>query len=190
MCVCTYGRCGCVCRCVSVYVCAYVCGVWVLFGAHVYAVQYPVCTCNRFLFILCHYLQSEELTGPQIMELYEVSTSYPPSDTHLLSRFVSDHPPLSPPPFPPPPPPLPLPSPPPPLPSPSPPPFLLQGDSHLRAYLPIIRDKPVWPIIYDRNRVVLSMPPIINGERCPDTAVGSEDACLWFRCYVESTMAV
>lgn len=37
-------------------------------------------------------------------------------------------------------------------------------DSHLRHYLPIIRDKPVYPVIYDRNRVVLSMPPIINGD--------------------------
>ena len=26
--------------------------------------------------------------------------------------------------------------------------FLLQGDSHLKAYLPIIQDKPVYPIIY------------------------------------------
>ncbi|KAK3583415.1 hypothetical protein CHS0354_040384 [Potamilus streckersoni] len=37
-------------------------------------------------------------------------------------------------------------------------------DSHLKPYLPIIRDKPVYPIIYDSNDVVLSMPPIINGE--------------------------
>ncbi|KAK3598111.1 hypothetical protein CHS0354_006069 [Potamilus streckersoni] len=37
-------------------------------------------------------------------------------------------------------------------------------DSHLKPYLPIIRDKPVYPIIYDSNGVVLSMPPIINGE--------------------------
>ena len=39
-----------------------------------------------------------------------------------------------------------------------------QKDSHLRHYLPIIRDKPVYPIIFDKNRVVLSMPPIINGD--------------------------
>ncbi|CAC5404572.1 unnamed protein product [Mytilus coruscus] len=37
-------------------------------------------------------------------------------------------------------------------------------DSHLKPYLPIIRDKPVYPVIYDRNNVVLSMPPIINGD--------------------------
>ena len=41
--------------------------------------------------------------------------------------------------------------------------LFLQGDSHLKSYLPIIRDKPVYPVIYDRNRVVLSMPPIVNG---------------------------
>ncbi|XP_005097581.1 phenylalanine--tRNA ligase beta subunit [Aplysia californica] len=41
---------------------------------------------------------------------------------------------------------------------------LYSGDSHLKPYLPIIRDKPVYPVIYDKNRVVLSMPPIINGE--------------------------
>ena len=40
----------------------------------------------------------------------------------------------------------------------------LQKDSHLRHYLPIIRDKPVYPVIFDKNRVVLSMPPIINGD--------------------------
>lgn len=41
---------------------------------------------------------------------------------------------------------------------------LYSTESHLKAYLPIIRDKPVYPVIYDSNRVVLSMPPIINGE--------------------------
>ena len=42
--------------------------------------------------------------------------------------------------------------------------LLLQTDSHLKAYLPIIRDSPVYPLIYDSNDVVLSMPPIINGD--------------------------
>lgn len=41
---------------------------------------------------------------------------------------------------------------------------LYSGDSHLKPYLPIIQDKPVYPIIYDNNDVILSMPPIINGE--------------------------
>lgn len=34
----------------------------------------------------------------------------------------------------------------------------------LKNYLHIIRDSPVYPVIYDSNRVVLSQPPIINGE--------------------------
>ncbi len=40
---------------------------------------------------------------------------------------------------------------------------LYSGDSHLRHYLPIIRDSPVYPVIKDSNGVVLSLPPIING---------------------------
>jgi phenylalanyl-tRNA synthetase beta chain len=42
--------------------------------------------------------------------------------------------------------------------------FSLQTDSHLKAYLPIVKDSPVYPVIYDSNDVVLSMPPIINGD--------------------------
>mmetsp|Transcript_37287 Transcript_37287/g.98269 ORF Transcript_37287/g.98269 Transcript_37287/m.98269 type:complete len:629 (-) Transcript_37287:126-2012(-) len=34
----------------------------------------------------------------------------------------------------------------------------------LKAYLPIIQNSPVFPVIYDSNRTVLSLPPIINGE--------------------------
>jgi len=41
---------------------------------------------------------------------------------------------------------------------------LYATDSHLKPYLPIIRDSPVHPVIYDANGVVLSLPPIINGE--------------------------
>merc|ERR1719315_588273 len=41
---------------------------------------------------------------------------------------------------------------------------LYSTDSHLKQYLPIIRDSPVYPVIYDSNGVVLSMPPIINGD--------------------------
>ncbi|KAK5125350.1 hypothetical protein LTR85_000459 [Meristemomyces frigidus] len=37
-----------------------------------------------------------------------------------------------------------------------------EKDKHLSRYLPIIRSSPVYPIIYDKNRTVLSMPPIIN----------------------------
>ncbi|KAN0062029.1 phenylalanine--tRNA ligase subunit beta [Thecaphora frezii] len=39
---------------------------------------------------------------------------------------------------------------------------LYESDKHLSRYLHIIRDSPVYPIIYDQNRQVLSMPPIIN----------------------------
>ena len=42
--------------------------------------------------------------------------------------------------------------------------FSIQTDSHLKQYLPIIKDSPVYPVIYDANNVVLSMPPIINGD--------------------------
>ncbi|KAF3848114.1 hypothetical protein F7725_021142 [Dissostichus mawsoni] len=38
------------------------------------------------------------------------------------------------------------------------------SDSHLRHYLHIIEDKPLYPVIYDSNGIVLSMPPIINGD--------------------------
>ncbi|XP_023674576.2 phenylalanine--tRNA ligase beta subunit [Paramormyrops kingsleyae] len=41
---------------------------------------------------------------------------------------------------------------------------LYKTDSHLRHYLHIIEDEPVFPVIYDSNGVVLSMPPIINGD--------------------------
>ncbi|SNX86289.1 probable FRS1 - phenylalanyl-tRNA synthetase, beta subunit, cytosolic [Melanopsichium pennsylvanicum] len=39
---------------------------------------------------------------------------------------------------------------------------LYESDKHLGRYLHIIKDSPVYPIIYDSNRQVLSMPPIIN----------------------------
>jgi len=38
-------------------------------------------------------------------------------------------------------------------------------DSHLKPYLPLIKCKDVYPVIYDSNNVVLSMPPIINGNK-------------------------
>ena len=36
--------------------------------------------------------------------------------------------------------------------------------AQLKTYLSIIRDSPVYPVIYDANGVVLSLPPIINGD--------------------------
>lgn len=38
------------------------------------------------------------------------------------------------------------------------------ADSHLKPYLHLIKDKPEYPVIVDRNKTVLSMPPIINGD--------------------------
>jgi phenylalanyl-tRNA synthetase beta chain len=39
-----------------------------------------------------------------------------------------------------------------------------EADKHLSKYLGIIRDKLVYPVIYDSQRIVCSMPPIINGD--------------------------
>eukprot|EP01022_Parablepharisma_sp_SALTPOND_P035599 TRINITY_DN958_c1_g1_i1.p1 TRINITY_DN958_c1_g1~~TRINITY_DN958_c1_g1_i1.p1 ORF type:complete len:472 (+),score=58.39 TRINITY_DN958_c1_g1_i1:1320-2735(+) len=39
-----------------------------------------------------------------------------------------------------------------------------ESDLKLKEYLGLIRDSPVYPVIYDANGVVLSMPPIINGD--------------------------
>ncbi|KAF6762344.1 phenylalanyl-tRNA synthetase subunit beta [Ephemerocybe angulata] len=41
---------------------------------------------------------------------------------------------------------------------------LYEGEKHLAKYLHIIRDSPVYPIIYDSKDQVLSMPPIINSD--------------------------
>lgn len=39
-----------------------------------------------------------------------------------------------------------------------------EKDSHMRDFLPIIRDSPVYPVITDANGIVCSLPPIINGD--------------------------
>lgn len=39
-----------------------------------------------------------------------------------------------------------------------------ESEKHLARYLHIIKDSPVYPIIYDSTRTVASMPPIINSE--------------------------
>ncbi|CAG9533290.1 unnamed protein product [Cercopithifilaria johnstoni] len=41
---------------------------------------------------------------------------------------------------------------------------LYSGDNYLKSYLPIIIDKERYPVVRDKNGIVLSMPPIINGE--------------------------
>lgn len=40
----------------------------------------------------------------------------------------------------------------------------LKTDQKLKKYLHIIEDKPRYPVFYDANRTVLSLPPIINSE--------------------------
>ncbi|CAG7834966.1 unnamed protein product [Allacma fusca] len=39
-----------------------------------------------------------------------------------------------------------------------------QKDTHLKPYLHIIKDKPLYPLVSDSKGVVLSLPPIINGD--------------------------
>ncbi|OIW28508.1 phenylalanyl-tRNA synthetase [Coniochaeta ligniaria NRRL 30616] len=39
-----------------------------------------------------------------------------------------------------------------------------ETDKHLGRYLHIIREKPVYPVILDADKVVCSLPPIINGD--------------------------
>jgi phenylalanyl-tRNA synthetase beta chain len=36
---------------------------------------------------------------------------------------------------------------------------------HLKPYVPIIKDSPLYPVIVDSNETVLSLPPIINGSK-------------------------
>lgn len=38
-----------------------------------------------------------------------------------------------------------------------------ENDKHLGRYLHIIRDKPLYPVIFDSEKTVCSLPPIING---------------------------
>jgi phenylalanyl-tRNA synthetase beta chain len=41
---------------------------------------------------------------------------------------------------------------------------VLRNDLHLRKFLPLIEDSPVWPVVEDASGKVLSLPPIINSE--------------------------
>lgn len=41
---------------------------------------------------------------------------------------------------------------------------LYESDNKLKKFLPIIRDSPVYPVIYDSNHTVMSVPPIINSD--------------------------
>ncbi|GLC71953.1 hypothetical protein PLESTF_001188500 [Pleodorina starrii] len=41
--------------------------------------------------------------------------------------------------------------------------YYLDNDQKLKKFVPIIHSSVVYPVLYDANRVVLSLPPIING---------------------------
>jgi hypothetical protein len=41
--------------------------------------------------------------------------------------------------------------------------YYLINDQKLKKFVPLIKDSIVYPVIYDANRTVLSLPPIING---------------------------
>lgn len=41
---------------------------------------------------------------------------------------------------------------------------LYENDNKLKKFLPIIRDSPVYPVVYDSERTVMSVPPIINSD--------------------------
>lgn len=56
----------------------------------------------------------------------------------------------------------------------------LKKDLKLKPYLPIIMDKPTWPVFYDESRTVLSLPPIINSDA---TKISPETR----NCFIEIT---
>ncbi|KAJ1485009.1 hypothetical protein T484DRAFT_1946539, partial [Baffinella frigidus] len=58
-----------------------------------------------------------------------------------------------------------------------------EKDMKLKSYLHIIRDSPVYPVIYDSKRRVLSMPPIINGDH-------SKIKVAMFSCYCAEAFSV
>lgn len=39
----------------------------------------------------------------------------------------------------------------------------LANDQKLKKFVPLIKDSLVYPVIYDADRTLLSLPPIING---------------------------
>lgn len=54
-----------------------------------------------------------------------------------------------------------------------------KSDLKLKKYLHIIEGSPVFPVIYDRNRTVLSLPPIINGAH---SAISLETRNVFIEC--------
>lgn len=57
--------------------------------------------------------------------------------------------------------------------------YYLQNDQKLKKFVPIIKDSPVYPVIYDSNGVVLSLPPIINGAH---SAISLETKNVFIEC--------
>ncbi|KAF9624781.1 hypothetical protein IFM89_013862 [Coptis chinensis] len=54
-----------------------------------------------------------------------------------------------------------------------------ESDVKLKKFLHIIENSPVFPVIYDHNRTVLSMPPIINGAH---SAISLETKNVFIEC--------
>ncbi|CAH1419741.1 unnamed protein product [Lactuca virosa] len=54
-----------------------------------------------------------------------------------------------------------------------------KSDMKLKKYLHIIEDSPVYPVIYDKNRRVLSLPPIINGAH---SAISTKTKNVFIEC--------
>lgn len=54
--------------------------------------------------------------------------------------------------------------------------YYLANDQKLKKYVPLIRDSLVYPVIYDVDRTLLSLPPIINGSA---TAVSDSTSSRW-----------
>lgn len=57
--------------------------------------------------------------------------------------------------------------------------YYLENDKKLGKYVPIIQDSPVYPVIFDAKRRVLSLPPIINGAH---SAISLETRNVFIEC--------
>eukprot|EP00198_Chlamydomonas_reinhardtii_P009783 XP_001699120.1 predicted protein [Chlamydomonas reinhardtii] len=57
--------------------------------------------------------------------------------------------------------------------------YYLDNDQKLKKFVPIIHSSVVYPVIYDANRTVLSLPPIINGQH---SAISLETKDVFIEC--------
>eukprot|EP01025_Chloroclados_australasicus_P006695 TRINITY_DN12135_c0_g1_i1.p1 TRINITY_DN12135_c0_g1~~TRINITY_DN12135_c0_g1_i1.p1 ORF type:complete len:659 (-),score=55.76 TRINITY_DN12135_c0_g1_i1:513-2489(-) len=57
--------------------------------------------------------------------------------------------------------------------------FYMQNDMKLKKYAPIIKDSAVYPVIYDSQGIVLSLPPVINGSH---SAIKLETKNVFIEC--------